>query len=97
MLKERNDDFIVVALEIDENGDAEAVRGRAQDHTSKAVRWAVSPKAFTDELVGEFGPSVIVPPTAPIIVIDANQSRADLMGAGPKNAKDLNQAIEAAF
>lgn len=86
-----------MALEVDENGDAEAVRGRAEATGNQAARWAISPKALTDALVDEFGPSVIVPPTAPIIVIDADQTRAELMGAGPKSADSINRAVDEAL
>lgn len=96
VLLDRDEDFVVVALEIDENRDADAVRDRAQGRASDSSRWVVSPKALTDLLVEEFGPSVIVPPTAPIIVIDAEQTSATLMGAGPKNAAELAEAVDSA-
>jgi hypothetical protein len=96
VLSARDEDFIVVALNIDENEDAELVRERAKGQDSEAVRWVVSPKAFTDELVSEFGPSVVVPPTAPIIVIDSEQQGAELMPSGFKDSEALGQAVEGA-
>jgi hypothetical protein len=96
VLAQRDEDFVVVALNIDENEDAELVRSRAKDHDSDAVRWVVSPKRLTDELVSDFGPSVIVPPTAPIIVINAEQTSTELMESGLKDAATVSEALEAA-
>ncbi|MHB1355534.1 MAG: hypothetical protein ACYCZF_06120 [Anaerolineae bacterium] len=96
LLTERPNEFTVVAIDIDVNEDADLLRSRAKDYQGSSVLWVISPKELTDALVTEFGPDVITPPTAPIIVISSDQTRAWLMPRGKKSAADLSAALEEA-
>ncbi|WP_439025960.1 TlpA family protein disulfide reductase [Haloarchaeobius sp. DT45] len=61
------DDVVSVALNIDQNEDAEKVRKHAESH---GYDWyyAVSPTAVTRQLVDEFGTSMTSPPIVPMLL-----------------------------
>ncbi len=85
---------VVVSIDIDVNESASQVQDRAEDHADVPNSyWSISPQAFTNTLVDEFGPTVLNPPTAPIIVINAEQTDAYLMGRGKKSEGELTEAV----
>ncbi len=87
-------EVIVVSIDVDPNESIEQVVARAEEHASiPGSRWSISPKEFTDTLVAEFGPSIINPPSAPFIVINADQTDAYLMKDGKKSAEEILSAI----
>jgi hypothetical protein len=55
--------------------------------------YAVAPQMMTTELVGQFGPDIISPPTAPIVLIPPDQASAELLPRGIKSADELEQAV----
>ncbi|MCT9096253.1 TlpA disulfide reductase family protein [Haloarchaeobius sp. HME9146] len=61
------DDVVSVALNIDQNEDAEKVRNHAESH---GYDWyyAVSPPAVTRQIVDEFGTSMTSPPIVPMLL-----------------------------
>jgi hypothetical protein len=57
--------------------------------------YAVAPQTMTTELVGQFGPDIISPPTAPIVLVAPDQRSAELLPRGIKSADELEQALAA--
>lgn len=85
---------VLIAIDTDANEDAGLVRDAVADRGNKGI-FTISPEEMTQVLVSEFGPSIVNPPTAPIIVIDADQVAPELMPRGIKSLEELESAIEA--
>ncbi len=84
---------VLVAIDTDPNEDAEQVRQHVERYALKG-RFAVAPAGMTAALVDQFGPTVVSPPTAPVILISADQSEARLLKRGVKTAEELREIIE---
>lgn len=84
---------VLVAITIDSNDDAGAVRD-AWSKRGLSEPVAVAPEEFTSALVDEFGPEIVTPPMAPIVLISADQSSARLLPRGLKSADELRAEIE---
>ncbi|KTG07927.1 hypothetical protein AUR64_01445 [Haloprofundus marisrubri] len=61
------DDVVSVALNVDQNEDAEKVRTHA-DENGYDWRYAISPPEVTNALVDEFGVSMTNPPSVPMVL-----------------------------
>jgi len=82
-----------VAIDIDENEDAQLVREAWRERgLSEPV--AISTSRLTGSLVNQFGPEVVTPPQAPIILISADQTSARLLPSGIKDADDLRNELK---
>ncbi len=83
---------VLVAIDTDENEDAELIRDTWKSRgLTEPV--AISPQELTKVLVSEYGPEVVTPPQAPIILISADQSSARLLPSGLKDADELRAEI----
>lgn len=54
---------------------------------------AISPGELTQALVNQFGPEIVTPPQAPIILISADQSSARLLPSGLKDAEEMTAEL----
>lgn len=86
---------VLVAIDTDSNEDAELVKDAVASRGNKGY-FVIAPSEMTEQLVQEFGPSIVTPPTAPIVVIDAEQTAPELMDRGTKSLAELEAAVEAA-
>lgn len=86
---------VLVAIDTDTNEDAGLVKSAVADRGNKGY-FVIAPKGMTEQLVAEFGPSIVTPPTAPIVIIDSEQSTPKLLPRGTKSLRDLERAIESA-
>lgn len=90
--EEIGDEVISISLDTDPNEDAQQVI----DHANRYEfdwRFAVSPTLFTQKLIDEFGVSVINAPSAPVVLICPDQSKARLLKRGVKSPSELKEAI----
>ena len=78
----------LVAIDTDPNEDAEKVVGHIERH-DLAGTFAVAPQEMTDMLVQQFGAEIITVPTAPVILLEADQSSARLLRRGVKDRDTL--------
>lgn len=86
---------VLIAIDTDSNEDASLIREAWSDRgLTEPV--AISPQRMTEQLVSQFGPDIVTPPTAPIIIINAEQTSAELLPRGRKIVSELNEAIEKA-
>lgn len=86
---------VLIAIDTDQNEDAGLIREAWKDR-GLAEMVAISPKSLTDALVQQFGPDIVNPPSAPIVLINADQTSAELMSRGVKTAEEIELAAEAA-
>lgn len=83
---------VLVAIGTDENEDARLIRDAWKSRgLSEPV--AISPQELTEALVNEYGPEIVTPPQAPIVLISADQSSARLLPSGLKDADELKAEI----
>lgn len=83
---------VLIALDIDANEDAELVRKTWQDRgLTEPV--AISPQELTDALLAQFGPEIVLPPQAPIVLISADQTSARLLESGLKQADEIEAEL----
>ena len=83
---------ILVAIAIDQNEDAQLIRDAwASRGLTEPV--AISPEELTNTLVNQFGPEIVTPPRAPIVLISADQTSARLLPSGLKDADELTAEI----
>ena len=54
---------------------------------------AIAPQEMTDQLLDLFGPDIVTPPQAPIVLIDPDQAEPRLLQRGLKTAEELEEAI----
>lgn len=85
------DSVISISLDTDPNEDTSKVIGHANKNDFDWL-FAVSPTAVTQELIDEFGISVVNAPGAPVVLICGDQS-ARLLGRGVKSVDRLKQEI----
>lgn len=83
---------VLVAISIDENEDAQLISDTWKSRGLKEPV-AISPQQLTEALVGEFGPEIVTPPQAPIVLISADQTSARLLQRGLKDADELKAEI----
>ena len=83
---------VLVAIDIDENEDTQLIRDtwRGRGLTEPV---AISPQQLTEALLSQFGPEIVTPPQAPIVLISADQSSARMLPSGLKQAEELNAEI----
>lgn len=83
----------LVAINVDPNEDESAVRGHVDRH-GLVGHFAVPPQSMLDDMVGEFGASLVTPPTSPVVLLSADQTEARLLERGVKTVDDLLAEIE---
>jgi len=86
------DDVTTVALDVDPNEDRSAVADHAEENDFD-WRYAVSPPAVTQSLIGEFGRSITVPPQVPMVRICPGGETTRLPD-GHKPTDDLLSALD---
>ncbi len=77
----------MVAVDIDRNDDAQAVRDHI-DRNDFAGLFVVAPLEMTEMLTDEFGTVIVIPPRTPKILLNSAQTDADLF-TGVKSAEEL--------
>ena len=83
---------VLVAIDIDENEDVQLIRETWKSRgLTEPV--AISPQQLTEALVSQFGPEIVTPPQAPIVLISADQTSARLLPRGIKDAKELKAEL----
>ncbi len=84
---------IHISLDVDPNEDEEIVRNHME---SNGFKWysAVAPPEMTQELIDEFGITVVNAPAAPVILICEDQSSRLLEQRGVKPVALLEEEIE---
>lgn len=81
-----------MAIAVDENEDAQLIRATWKSRgLTEPV--AISPQSLTTALVNEYGPEIVTPPQAPIVLISADQSSARLLPSGLKSESRLKAEI----
>lgn len=83
---------VLVAIDIDQNEDAQLIRD-AWEARGLTEIVAISPESLTNALVDHFGPEIVTPPRAPIVLISADQTSARLLPGGLKDAEKLTAEI----
>lgn len=83
---------VLVAIDVDENEDAALIRDTWAER-GLTERVAIAPAELTSSLVNEFGPEIVTPPQAPIVLISAEQDSARLLPRGIKDADELRAEI----
>lgn len=86
---------VLIAIDTDPNENEQLIRDAWADR-GLTERVAIAPQEMTDQLLDAFGPDIVTPPQAPIILIDAEQSSPRLMSRGLKRAEELAEEIERA-
>jgi thiol-disulfide isomerase/thioredoxin len=88
-------DAVLVALDTDPNEDADSVRQHVE-RNGFSGSFAIAPANMTALLLDEFGPEIVAVPTAPVILISADQTSARLLDRGLKRAEELARAADSA-
>lgn len=88
-------DALLVALDTDPNEREDAVREHVE-RNDFAGRFAVAPSEMTAALLAQFGPEIVAVPTAPVILVSADQASAELLDRGVKSAEELLGVLRAA-
>ena len=83
---------VLVAIDIDENEDVQLIR-ETWKNRGLTEPVAISPQKLTEALVNQYGPEIVTPPQAPIVLISADQSSARLLPSGLKDAEKLKAEI----
>lgn len=87
------DDVISISLDVDPNESAELVRDHA-DSNGFDWNYAISPVELTRALMAEFGTTIVASPSAPVVLICADQTHARLLGRGVKRVAKLLDEID---
>ena len=83
---------VLIALDTDANENADLIKDAWADRgLTEPV--AIAPEEMTTQLVQQFGPDMVTPPTAPIVLISADQTSARLLPRGVKSVEDLQAEI----
>jgi hypothetical protein len=83
---------VLIALNIDENESAQLIKDAwAQRGLTEPV--AIAPADLTQVLLSEFGPEIVTPPRAPIVLISADQTSARLLPGGLKSADTISDEL----
>ena len=93
-LQEIDSDVVVIGVDADPNEEAQQVINHVEENGFEG-RYIVAPQELTDALVDEFGPSILSPPTSPVVLISADQSSARLLPRGLKSLEDIQSELEA--
>ncbi|MDO9107699.1 MAG: hypothetical protein Q7U89_01735 [Coriobacteriia bacterium] len=88
------DEVIVVAIDIDQNEDAAAVKDHIARNDFKGI-FAISPPALTGALTDAYGVGVITPPRSPKILVNAAQTSAEYF-ENVRSAEELRTLADAA-
>lgn len=91
-LHERRDDFVSVSINTDPNEDAATVREHLDRHGFD-WRYAVAPTEMTRSLREAFGPVVLSPPQAPM-VLRCPDGTATLLETGVKSVEALSDRLD---
>jgi thiol-disulfide isomerase/thioredoxin len=89
------EDFISIALDIDPNEDAEALRNLAAKNEFDWL-YAVAPMELAREFGELYGQQFLNPPSTPILLIDRH-GEVHTLPFGVKSAAELQSRIEALF
>ncbi len=87
-------DVVVVAIDSDSTENEDDVRAHVE-RNSFAGRFAVPPQDMLNQMVSEFGPDIITPPSSPVVLLSADQSSARLLPRGLKSVDDLRRELDA--
>ncbi len=90
---QQSDDVVVIALDIDPNEDARAVRDHI-DRNDFAGFFAVAPIEMTEMLREQYGTYIITPPLSPKVVVSPDQTSAESLGQGVKSAEELAAILD---
>lgn len=83
---------VLVAIGIDENEDAALIADTWRERgLTEPV--AIAPRVLIDALLSEYGPEIVTPPRAPIVLISADQTSARLLPSGLKDAEELRAEL----
>jgi hypothetical protein len=85
---------VLIAIDTDPNENVGLVADAVRDRGLEGL-FAVTPQTMTDMLVQQFGPEIVTPPSAPIVLISPDQTSARLLPRGLKSAEDLAAALDA--
>jgi len=86
---------VLIAIDTDVNENLQLVKDAVAERDNKGF-FVIAPSGMPEQLVQEFGPRIVVPPTVPIVVIDAEQKAPVFMKQGQKTLEELEAAVEAA-
>ena len=86
------DDFVSVSLDVDPNEDAAKITRHTERHGFD-WRYSIAPPEMTASLQKEFGPSVLNPPSAPMILV-CEDGKSRKLEFGVKPASKLKAEIE---
>jgi thiol-disulfide isomerase/thioredoxin len=91
-LRATNDAFRMVSINVDQNEDDAAVQEHANSN-GYDWQWVTPPSAVTESLVDEFGSSITVPPSVPMVLLcpDGSYRRLD---DGVKSPETLQSALD---
>jgi hypothetical protein len=84
---------VLIAIDIDQNEDADDVRNAVADR-GLSGHFAVSPQTLTDQLYEQFGGDIVTPPSAPVVLVDPDQTSPRLLQRGVKSVDDFLEAIQ---
>lgn len=92
-LVRQDDDAVVIALDIDPNEDAQAVRDHIDRNDYEGI-FAVAPIEMTEMLREQYGTYIITPPLSPKVVVTPDQMSAESLGTGVKSAEELAAILD---
>lgn len=92
IVESHGDEIVHVSLDTDPNEDAQKVLDHLQQNNFD-WHYAISPSGLTDELIDEFGIEIVNAPSAPIILVCADQS-ARLLPSGLKRSAAILEEVE---
>jgi hypothetical protein len=93
-LTRETDDVVVIAVDIDQNEDEQAVRDHIERNDFAGI-FVVAPSEMTSLLIDEYGPGIINPPSSPKILLNPDQTDAEFF-TGVMSAADLLEKAQGA-
>jgi thiol-disulfide isomerase/thioredoxin len=92
LLELAGDDIVHISLDTDPNEDQNIVKGHVERN---GFNWyfAVAPNEMTQQLIDEFGLSIVNAPGAPVVLLDEEQNAQFLRG-GIKSAEELLSLVD---
>jgi thiol-disulfide isomerase/thioredoxin len=91
LLESDGDSIVHISLDTDPNEDEELVKEHAEKNDLN-WKFSVSPIEITKKMIEEFGIGVVNAPSAPVILVCADQSTR-LLEKGVKSAQELKEEI----
>jgi thiol-disulfide isomerase/thioredoxin len=85
------EEIVHISLDTDPNEDAALVKGHAEKNNFDWY-FAVSPTSVSQQLIDEFGISVVNAPSAPVVMVCKDQSTR-MLERGVKSAEDLEEEV----